>query len=180
MKKHAFVILVGAMLSGFGTSGARSADLLLIRGQGDAVGVTAAALRIREWKSWTPDGRWSYVLAPEWQIGFWDAQQPGVNGSRIFDASVTGVLTIRPRSSGISSYYLDIGFGVHLLSETRISDERHFGSSFQFGEFLGVGADFGERRRYSLAARVQHVSNGGIKRPNPGVTFMQVLMMYRF
>jgi hypothetical protein len=75
---------------------------------------------------------------------------------------------------------MDIGFGVHMLSHVRISDERNFGSSFQFGEFLGLGADLEDSRQYSLAARVQHVSNGGIKKPNPGVTFMQVVLQYRF
>ena len=93
---------------------------------------------------------------------------------------MTGVLTIRPRNPEVLSYYLDLGFGFHMLSHTRIGEERNFGSSFQFGEYLGLGADLGQRHQYSLAARVQHVSNGGIKPPNHGVTFMQLLMTYRF
>lgn len=174
------LFVAGAVLSVSGVPGSHGAELLLIRGEGDHVGVTAAAIRTQAWKTWTRGERWSYTLAPEWQVGFWGAQKSNANESRIVDSSLTGVLTLRPRSSATSPYYLDIGFGIHLLSNTRIGDERNFGSSFQFGEFLGLGVEFGERRRYSLAARVQHVSNGGIKRPNPGVTFAQILMTYRF
>ena len=169
-----------AVLGWSGLSDARASDLILIQGQGDGVEVAAAALRMAEWKSWTRGDRWRYSLAPEWQIGVWNAMQSGINGARVIDGSLTGVLTIRPRSFDSSPYYMDVGFGVHMLSHTRISDERNFGTSFQFGEFLGLGADLGERRQYALAARVQHVSNGGIKKPNPGVTFMQVVLQYRF
>jgi lipid A 3-O-deacylase len=170
----------GLVLAWLGLSDARAADLILIHGQGDEVGVTAAALRMPEWKAWSSGDRWRYALAPEWQVGFWHPLQSGINETSVVDGSVTGVLTIRSRSTGMSPYYMDVGFGLHMLSHSRISDERNFGSSFQFGEFRGWGADFGERRAYSLAARVQHVSNGGIKKPNPGVTFMQFALMYRF
>lgn len=179
-RKIPVLVMVFTMLAGIGVSPARSADLVLIGGEGDRVEVVAAALRTREWKTWTSNERWIISLAPEWQIGFWNAKQSGINERQIVDSSVTGVLNIRPRVTGYLPYYVDIGFGVHMLSHTRISDERNFGSSFQFGEFLGVGADFGERRRYGVAARIQHVSNGGIKRPNPGVTFAQISMFYRF
>jgi hypothetical protein len=178
--KLAVLVTLITMLTGLGVPPARSADLLLIGGEGDQVSVTAAALRTREWKTWTSSERWIFSLAPEWQIGFWNAKKSGIGERQIVDSSATGVLSIRPRESRYLPYYVDIGFGVHMLSHNRISDERNFSSSFQFGEFLGVGADFGERRRYGVAARIQHVSNGGIKQPNPGVTFAQISMMYRF
>ena len=174
------LMLFCAMLAGSGTAPAVGAELLVIGGEGDGVSVVGAGLRTREWKTWASGERWRLSLAPEWQIGIWDAQQPGISKTRIVDSSLTGVLTVRPREDVGSVYYLDIGFGVHMLSHTRISEERNFGSSFQFGELVGIGMDFGQRRPYSVAARVQHVSNGGIKRPNPGVTFAQVLVVCRF
>ena len=67
-----------------------------------------------------------------------------------------------------------------MLSHRKIGDERNLGSRFQFGESLSLGAELGEHRRYSLAARVQHVSNAGLEKPNPGVTFIQYLVTYRF
>lgn len=177
------LVIAGVVPGGFVPTKANAAELLLISGEGDSVKVTAAALRTRDLRNWTNGGRWTYALAPEWQIGLWNARHSGSAKSQnaesqIVDGSVTGVLTIRPRDDD-SPYYLDLGFGFHLLSHTRLG-ERNFGSSFQFGELLGLGADFGESRRYSVVARVQHVSNGGIKPPNHGVTFMQLLMMYRF
>jgi len=176
----AAALVAVAVFAGFRGPEASATELILIGGQGDEVGVTAAALRTGALKTWAPSGHWTRALAPEWQIGSWNAQRATANKSQIIDSSVTAVLTMRPRSSEISSYYLDIGLGVHMLSDQKISNERNLGSRFQFGEFLGLGADLGEHRRYSLAARVQHVSNGGMTKPNPGVTFIQLLVMYHF
>jgi hypothetical protein len=84
-----------AVFAGLGCADARAAELLLIGGQGDDVGVTAAAIRTHALKTWAPGG-------------------------------------------------------LHMLSHRKIGDERNLGSRFQFGEFLGLGADLGEHRRYSL------------------------------
>ena len=85
------------------------------------------------------------------------------------------------RTSGrLTSTYLEFGFGLHLLSNTKIDTDRNFGCAFQFGEFLGFGADLGSERRYSFGVRVQHVSNGGICSDNDGITFAQALLQYRF
>lgn len=52
--------------------------------------------------------------------------------------------------------------------------------AFQFGEFVGVGALYGRRNEFQLGARLQHVSNGGIKRPNDGLTYGMLALNYRF
>jgi lipid A 3-O-deacylase len=179
-EKLPLVALIFGLIAGLGGSPIHAAELTVIGGAGDGVSVTAVALRTQQMKTWASGERWMFSLAPEWQIGSWNAQKSGISKQRIVDSSVTGVLTIRPREPNSLPYYLDIGFGLHMLSHNRISEERNFGSSFQFGEFLGIGADFGDRHRYAIAARVQHVSNGGIRRPNPGVTFAQLSLMYRF
>ena len=50
---------------------------------------------------------------------------------------------------------------------------------FNFGDHLAVGRSFGVQREHELALRVQHFSNGGIKEPNPGETFLQLRYVYR-
>jgi lipid A 3-O-deacylase len=158
---------------------ARAADLLLIGGQGNDVSVAAAAVRMQNWKSWEA-GHFAYALAGEWQVGVWDALSSATPDQQVFDGSFTSVLSLRPNSGRLTSTYLEFGFGLHLLSTTKIDTDRHFGCAFQFGEFLGVGADLGSEKRYSFGVRVQHVSNGGICSDNDGITFAQALLQYRF
>jgi hypothetical protein len=159
---------------------AGAADLLLIDGEGDDVGVIGAAVRTPEWKSWPPIGRWRYSVSGEWQLARWNAQQADAKVSTIVDGSLTAVLTMRPLAGMLSNSYAEAGLGVHLISHQSINQDRDFGTSFQFGEFLGIGTHLGARDQYSIGMRIQHVSNGSIKQPNDGVTFAQAVVRYDF
>jgi lipid A 3-O-deacylase len=44
----------------------------------------------------------------------------------------------------------------------------------------GVGVQFGSRQQYLAGYRFQHISNGGIKEPNPGINFSQLYLQYNF
>jgi lipid A 3-O-deacylase len=156
-----------------------AADLALIGGYGDDVTVAAAAIRMRDWKTWKPGGRWNYAVSGEWQLGRWNAQQADAGPSTIVDGSLTSVLRMTPAEDSRSAYYMEFGFGVHLLSDHDIG-ERHLGTHFQFGEFFGVGTQLGARRQYALGLRVQHVSNGSISSENDGVTFAEMVVRYSF
>jgi hypothetical protein len=74
-------------------------------------------------------------------------------------------------------FYLEIGAGLHYLSDQNIGRTRGFGTSFQFGETLSAGFEFGARHEQALAARIEHISNGGLEDPNNGITFL--LLEYR-
>jgi lipid A 3-O-deacylase len=67
-----------------------------------------------------------------------------------------------------------------MLSARRINGRREFSTRFQFGEFIGAGVLFGPRRELGVGVRLQHVSNGGIRNPNPGLTFVSVVGRYDF
>jgi hypothetical protein len=73
--------------------------------------------------------------------------------------------------------YVEGAIGFHLVS-TRISAARVFSTAFQFGDHLGAGMRFGPGRRYDLGMRVQHLSNGGVRSPNPGINFVLVRLQY--
>ncbi|HET9577210.1 MAG TPA: acyloxyacyl hydrolase [Usitatibacter sp.] len=101
-------------------------------------------------------------------------------GRRIADLSVTPFARYElGRPLGVS-FTAEAGIGVNLLSSTRVDDYRQFSTAFQFGEFVGVGARYGRRNEFQLGARLQHVSNGGIKRPNDGLTYGMLFLNYRF
>lgn len=109
------------------------------------------------------------------QLAYWHAQvHPTDNGS-LFDLGVTPFLrwlapevaTVRP--------FVEAGVGVHLLSHTRINNDRVLSTAFQFGENAGTGIAFGEHHRFEVGVYVQHESNARIKQPNDGLTYFGVL-----
>jgi lipid A 3-O-deacylase len=43
-----------------------------------------------------------------------------------------------------------------------------------------VGMRLGNRQQYLACYRFQHISNGGINEPNPGINFSQLYLQYHF
>ena len=159
---------------------AQAADLFVIGGRGNGVDVASVGLRTGPWKSWTSEGGWEYALSGEVQIAGWRGRESEAAVRHIVDTSFTPVLSVRGPTGDGWRPYLEVGFGAHLLSHTQINDDRIFSTAFQFGEFLGTGVQLGERNQYAVGVRVQHISNGGIKKPNNGITFGEVLLQYHY
>ncbi|WP_280151352.1 acyloxyacyl hydrolase [Piscinibacter sp. XHJ-5] len=51
---------------------------------------------------------------------------------------------------------------------------RRLSTVFNFGDHVALGHRFGEQQRHELAFRIQHFSNAGLRKPNPGENFVQV------
>ena len=86
----------------------------------------------------------------------------------------------RPFSGGTSAFFVEASIGVRLLSRTRVSPERTLSTAFQFSDQLGVGVQWGRDARSTLGVRYQHISNAGIKKPNPGMDFVLLYYTHRF
>ena len=99
-------------------------------------------------------------------LGSWESD----TGSLI-DGSFTPTL----RYGHERGAYVDGGIGFHVLSETRISSAVEFSTRFQFGDHVGAGYRIG---RYDLSMRIQHLSNAGIRNPNPGINFLHLRFQY--
>jgi lipid A 3-O-deacylase len=123
---------------------------------------------IHTWRKGEPASReWHLVGYWEFSGAVWDNRDESVA-----DVSVTPVFRLAR-----SSVYVEGAIGFHLVS-THISAHRTFSTVYQFGEHLGAGYRFGPARRYDLGLRVQHISNGGLSQPNPGINF--VLMRFQY
>ncbi|WP_077002440.1 acyloxyacyl hydrolase [Variovorax sp. KK3] len=81
---------------------------------------------------------------------------------------------------GASPWFIDAGLGVTSMNDRYETPDRSFSTRFQFTEQLGIGRNFGEQGRHELSLRVQHFSNAGIRRPNPGENFYKLRYAYRF
>ncbi len=65
-------------------------------------------------------------------------------------------------------YFVEAGVSPTLLSGSYI-DGRDLGGNLHFTSSASIGYRFGVSRRYSIALRIQHTSNGGLNRTNPGL-----------
>lgn len=66
--------------------------------------------------------------------------------------------------------FVEGGIGFHYLTEKDIA-KKDFSTHFQFGDHFSVGLEFGKRLSYRINYQFQHLSNGGIDSPNPGINF---------
>jgi hypothetical protein len=138
----------------------------------ERVGVTARW----DWKKhWSISQNW--IASGFWEAGISRWNSGGVNSNDLWDISITPVFRLR---SGISPFYLEGAIGAHFLSKTRINNGRALGSSFQFGDHVGFGRNFGDKDCYELGYRFQHISNADLADPNDGINFHQIRLGYNY
>lgn len=132
------------------------------RGSDDDVSLARLGLQ------WKGARRWYY----------WDLSFGGWTGGHghVYDLGVTPVF--RWAKPG-GSPYLEAAVGAHVLSDLDVGTGTEFSTRFQFGDHIGAGLRFGDRERYDLGLRFQHLSNGGLRNPNPGINFLLLRLQYR-
>jgi hypothetical protein len=109
---------------------------------------------------------------PEWRLaGYWEVSAAVWDNrdESTADVGFAPVFRIERRA-----LYLEAAIGAHLV-QARISAARTFSTALQFAEHLGAGIHSG---RYDFGLRVQHLSNGGVHSPNPGINFVLVRLQY--
>ena len=132
-------------------------------------------------RSWTGPKGWN--ITGYWEVGVDDWE--GKDNS-LFALSLLPVIRFEKtpeaslqREEGVSAVpriFFDIALGFYLLSEGHLGD-RDFSTAFQFGSHGGVGLIIG---RFEVGYRFEHISNAGIKEPNPGINFHLFRMAYHF
>jgi hypothetical protein len=131
-------------------------------------------------QSWFTEKRWHVTGFWEANAGTWQGHSAAGGNQTITDLGITPVFRLQQASPSGISPYLEGAIGFHLISPTYISNNRKFGSAFEFGDHVGLGATFGEKQQFDLGYRFQHLSNAGIKMPNQGINLSQVHFSYRF
>jgi hypothetical protein len=112
-------------------------------------------------------------------VNHWRADAPGGGREGYTQLGVLPTLRLH-LSQGRSPWFLDVGIGVSWMDSRFATAERRFSTRLNFYDVLGAGYRFGERRQHELGLRVVHVSNGGLKEPNPGQDFLQLRYLARF
>lgn len=109
-------------------------------------------------------GHWDFSAA-QWST------RVGGRRDEIYNFGITPVFRIQSAQPGAWAPYAEAGLGVHYLSDREIYTGRRFGTNLQFGTHIGVGIRFGSQGQFDLSYRIQHLSNAGIRGPNPGIDF---------
>ena len=112
------------------------------------------------------------------QVAYWWGKGKPTENNHVWDFSATPVFRWTFAKPEAPRVFVEGGLGVHLLSATRINNDRIFSTALQFGEMVGIGTSFGPRNEYEVRVYVQHVSNAGIKMPNWGLTYPGITFSY--
>ena len=120
-------------------------------------------------------------LSGYWEasVGFWQQKQYmniSGNDKSLWDIGFTPVF--RFQNDNKKGLYYEGGIGVHRLSDLYNNDTYRLSTLFQFGDHVGVGYVFDNN--WEVAAKVQHFSNGGYKKPNTGINYFELKAAYHF
>ncbi|GAC1599507.1 MAG: acyloxyacyl hydrolase [Ramlibacter sp.] len=103
-------------------------------------------------------------------VSHWDT--PALSGRRgITQVGVVPLLRLRSER-GSSPWFAEAGIGVSTTDRRFETLEKRFTTNFNFVDILGVGRSFGTSPTQEIGVRIQHVSNAGIRSPNPGQNFL--------
>jgi hypothetical protein len=151
-------------------------------GNGDSTNMARVGV-IWKWdKKWFNDGEGSLLVTGFWEAtaGTWRGHSAVGNNQTVTDIGITPVFRLQQRTPSSFAPYAEAAIGFHLISPAFIYANRKFGSSFQFGDHVGLGARFGKQQQFDIGYRFQHLSNGSIKKPNQGINLNQVHFAYYF
>lgn len=126
------------------------------------------------WRNWQRS-LWGGQVTGYWDLwaGQWSAPLDG----RDRRTAIIGVNpTVRWRGDGGQSpWFAEAGVGLSwALNRRYVTDDKEFPTRYNFATHLGVGYLFGAQRQHELVLRLEHHSNAGIKKPNPGENFLQL------
>ena len=141
---------------------------------GNGSGLSAARVGLQ----WDWQKKW--LQGADWHVGgYWDLQLGRWHGaSNITDIGLTPTFRLQ-RNSGYGAY-AEAAIGFHYLSTKNLTAAKQPGSNFEFGDHVAVGYRFGDNGAYDLSLRLQHLSNAGLWKPNPGIDLTLLRFQYHF
>jgi lipid A 3-O-deacylase len=146
----------------------------------DAIGRGGLALQWDWGVRWLPVGDWYLGGYFELSASYWQGDEDRTGNGSLGEFGLTPVLRFQKASMtyGVRPY-LEAGVGAHVMTDDQLGD-KDFSTEFAFGSHGGIGIRFGDRARFELGYRYQHLSNLSIGDSNPGINFHLVRLGYHF
>ncbi|REE93288.1 acyloxyacyl hydrolase [Cupriavidus plantarum] len=124
-----------------------------------------------------PQG-WQTTLYWEFDIAQWQTRY-GTPRQNVVEGGVSPLFRLQKRG-GAWEPFIEGSVGFRIMSHSSTSPQHNYSTAFRFTEIVGVGVAFGPRNAAEFGLRFQHLSNGTIKKPNPGTDFITGYFNYRF
>jgi lipid A 3-O-deacylase len=122
-------------------------------------------------RRWGNRGVFSAYL--EAAVGHWKSRIGEVRGSAV--STQVGLTPVfRYSFGGEHGWYVEAGVGANVIAPVYRSREKQFSTAFNFGDHASVGWLSASPPGWDWSLRIQHFSNAGIARPNPGENFVQL------
>ena len=138
----------------------------------DEAGVVSAGVRWPwAWRTTAWGGEWTG--ATELFGSWWHTRDIAGGHQGIVQVGLVPVLRYR-LSQGRSPWFAEIGIGLSITDKRYQSPNKTFSTRWNFSDNLAVGRSFGARNEHELSLRWQHTSNGGAKKPNPGLDLVML------
>ena len=130
---------------------------------------------------WEWDRKWSVSenthvsVLTEVSLGQWRTSGPG-GTSHATNTQLGFTPAVRLWLNGKSNhgYFTEAGIGANFVTPIYRTNDKRFGTVFNFGSHIGFGYRLQGPTSPEWSLRLQHFSNAGIRRPNPGENFLQV------
>ncbi len=169
---------IAALSLGAAAADLRPAGAFVEGGVGQQSVYNATAGLLWPW-SWRRDfGRTELSGVTEAYVSHWSARS---ENQRHGYTQVGLLPVIRMRlDGGRSPWFFEGGIGLSYLDNLYRRQDKQFSTRFNFVDVVGVGRSLDPERRREVSLRFSHVSNAGIKEPNPGENFLQLRYAFLF
>jgi hypothetical protein len=125
--------------------------------------------------AWGNPQGWQTTLHWEVDLARWQARE----GRNVTEVGFSPVFRFEKRGGTVVPF-LEGSVGFRILNHVSTSPAHYYSTAFRFNETVGFGLAFGKDLAGEIGFRLQHSSNGGIKKPNPGTDFIIGYVNYRF
>ena len=121
----------------------------------------------------------TWLLGADWRVGahLEILKSAWQNTEKVVTLGAAPVFRIERTYSSVAPY-IEGAVGLHLLSQVE-SNQALAGTRLQRGDQVGIGLRFGEGRRHEIGLRLQYFADGGVARPDLGMTFGQLRYQYQ-
>lgn len=115
----------------------------------------------------------------ELMLNRWRYDAVGGGSSELTQVALVPTLRMQ-LARGRSPWFVEVGVGASWMDRLLVTPDKRFSTRWNFYDLAGVGYCFGDRRQQELGLRWAHVSNAGIRKPNPGQDFLQLRYVVHF
>lgn len=153
-------------------------DQFAVQGGPGSDGTSAVSAGVVwDWQ-WRRQARALATAQTELFVSHWQADRIGGGHQALRQAVLLPVLRLQ-LDRGRSRWFLEGGIGASWLSRDYVTPTKTFSTRWNFYDMVGTGYKFGGGR-HELGLRYVHVSNGSLRRPNPGEDFLLLRYATRF